>query len=124
MVTRIELGSYRIDRSIKNGHMSEVYVVSPETRLVGEIPDMPGTYDIDGGIVKMGLRIDENGHRLVDLDLKNSELGRFLKGEKERSVCISNTGEGRIFLPKRKVLFVRTDAAPENFALRKKGGGR
>lgn len=118
MVTEIKIGSYVIERSNRGGIRSEAYRISSEKRLVGEIPDEPGEYNIDGGVVSMGLSVDEKGHRFVDLDLGNVDFGRFLKGGKKRSVCISNSGEGHIFLPKGRVLIVTTQATPEQFKQR------
>ncbi len=118
MTTKIELGSYTTIRLKNNGVRSEEYRISSERTLMGKIPDEPGEYDIVGGKISMGFSSDNNGHKFVDLGLEaNNNLGRFLKGGKERSVCISNKGEGHIFLPKGRVLFVATQAAAETFTV-------
>lgn len=117
MVTEIKVGSYRIERSNIGGVRSEAYKISSDHSVLGSVPDEPGEYDVEGGKVSLGFRSDKNGHRFVDLGLRdNHKLGRFLKGGNGcRSVNVSNKGEGHIFLPKGKVLFISTQAAVEQF---------
>lgn len=106
MVTKFELGKFTQSPDGK-------YLISEERELLGEFPDRPGKYNTPHGPLEMKFE-GEPGKAFVVIDVKDVEILYPPGLKRERKIDVTR-GNGQVFLPKGRALFVSTDASPDQF---------
>lgn len=106
MVTKFELGRFTKRPDGK-------YLVSEERTLLGEFPDKPGIYNTPHGPLEMRFE-GKPGKSFVVIDVKDIKILYTSGLKRERKIDVTR-GNGQVFLPKGRALFVSTDAAPDQF---------